>query len=326
MSHQHYLNDEQQRQIEAWLQEPMARSEWPTWLLIVAIYGAWLALILLSPSLGLLVSAPLLALVGAWQLSLQHELIHGHPTRSTHLNHLLGMPPLSLWYPVGVYRTSHLLHHRDELLTLPGVDPESNYVSQADWERAGHWMRFVRVARKTALGRFLFGPGLAIAQTWRDALAQVARGQGHALRDWLPHWLLVAALLWFVDRFSAFSAWQYALLVAYPALSLAMVRSHYEHRAALQPQHRIVINEAGWFMRLLFLNNNYHLVHHDLPRLPWYLIPRVYRAHRAAYLERCAGFVQPGYATQALRYAWTPTDAAVHPIEAALLARVERQP
>ena len=85
----HYLNETQQRQIEAWLQEPMARSEWPTWLLIAAIYGAWLALILLSPSLGLLLSAPLLALVSAWHLSLQHELIHGHPTRSTRLNHLL---------------------------------------------------------------------------------------------------------------------------------------------------------------------------------------------------------------------------------------------
>ena len=108
MSH-HYLNEEQQRQVEAWLQEPMARSEWPTWLVIAAIYGAWLALILLSPSLGLVLSTPLLIVVAAWHLSLQHELIHGHPTRSTHLNHLLGMPPLSLWYPVGVYRTSHLL-------------------------------------------------------------------------------------------------------------------------------------------------------------------------------------------------------------------------
>ena len=323
---QHYLSEEQQHQIETWLQQPMARSEWPTWLVIAAIYSAWLALVLLSPSLGLLLSTPLLIVVAAWHMSLQHELIHGHPTRSTHLNHLLGMPPLSLWYPVGVYRTSHLLHHRDELLTLPGVDPESNYVSQADWDRAHPCMRFVRVARKTALGRFLLGPALAIVQTWRDALAQLARGQGHALRDWLPHGLLVVLLLWFVDRFSAFSAWQYMLLVAYPALSLAMVRSHYEHRAALHPQHRIVINEAGWFMRLLFLNNNYHLVHHDLPKLPWYLIPRVYRADRTAYLARCAGFLQPGYTAQAIRYAWTPTDEAVHPIESALLARVERQP
>jgi fatty acid desaturase len=322
----HYLNEEQRRQIEAWLQEPMARSEWPTWLVIVAVYGTWLTLILLSPTVGLALSTPLLALLGAWHLSLQHELIHGHPTRSMRLNHLLGMPPLSLWYPVGVYRTSHLLHHRDELLTLPGVDPETNYVSPSDWDRMGTFMRFVWTARKTALGRFALGPGQAIVESWRDAVLQVARGQGHAMRDWLPHWLLVAALLWFVDSFSAFSAWQYALLVGYPALSLAMIRSHYEHRATLQPEHRIVINEAGWFMRLLFLNNNYHLVHHDLPKLPWYLIPRVYRAHRAAYLARNDGFIQPGYVAQARQFAWTPTDPAVHPGEAALLARVERRP
>lgn len=321
----HYLNDEQERQVQAWLNEPMARTEWPTWLLIVVIYSAWLAVVLLSPTLGLWVSTPLLALIGAWHLSLQHELIHGHPTRWTRLNHALGLPPLSLWYPVGVYRSSHLLHHRDELLTLPGVDPESNYVSPADWSRGGPLMRFFWVARKTALGRFVLGPGHAIAHSWGAALVQTFKGPTAALRDWLPHWLLVAALLWFVDRFSAFSAWQYALWVAYPALSMAMVRSHYEHRAALEPKQRIVIHESGWFMRLLFLNNNFHLVHHDLPKLPWYLIPRVYRANRAAYLARNGGFVQTGYAAQAREFALTPTDAAVHPNAPALLAQAERR-
>ena len=149
----HYLNNEQQRQVQAWLAEPMARTEWPTWLLIGVIYSAWLTVVLLSPTWGLWVSAPLLVVLGAWHMSLQHELIHGHPTRWTRLNHALGMPPLSLWFPVGVYRTAHLLHHRDELLTLPGVDPESNYVSPEDWSRAGPLMRFFWVARKTALGR-----------------------------------------------------------------------------------------------------------------------------------------------------------------------------
>lgn len=321
----HYLNDEHQRQVQTWLAEPMARTEWPTWLLIGVIYGAWLTVVLLSPTWGLWVSTPLLALLGAWHLSLQHELIHGHPTRWTALNHALGMPPLSLWYPVGVYRTSHLLHHRDEFLTLPGVDPETNYVSRDDWTRAGPLMRFFWVARKTSFGRFALGPGHAIAQSWGEALVQVGKGQVPALRDWLPHWLFVAALLWFVDRYSAFSAWQYALLVAYPALSLAMVRSHYEHRAAMEPQHRIVIHEGGWFMRLLFLNNNYHLVHHDLPKLPWYLIPRAYRAQRAAYQARNGGFVQTGYLQQARQFALTPTDGAVHPNAPDLLARVERR-
>ena len=321
-----FLSAEQRCEIETWLAEPMARTEWPTWALTATIYSLWVTLILLSPVFGLAISAVLLVLVSAWHLSLQHELIHGHPTRFTSVNHLLGVPPLSLWFPMGVYRASHLRHHNDEWLTLPGIDPESNYVSEANWARFGPCLRFLYVARKTALGRFTLGPGLAIAQTWRVAVSQVLKGQGTALRDWLPHWLAVAALLWFVDRVSVFGAWQYTLLVAYPALSLAMVRSHYEHRAALIPQHRIVINEAGAFFRLLFLNNNYHLVHHDLPQLPWYLIPRVYRANRAAYLARCAGFHLQGYLSLQRRYACTPTDAALHPSEAALLARAGKSP
>jgi fatty acid desaturase len=321
-----YLSAEQQVEIETWLAEPMANTEWPTWVLTATIYGLWVTLIWLSPMLGMAISAVLLGVVSAWHMSLQHELIHGHPTRFAMVNQLLGAPPLSLWFPMGVYRSSHLQHHNDELLTLPGIDPETNYVSETSWARFGPCLRFLYVARKTALGRFTLGPSLAIARTWGAAVGQVLKGQGPALRDWLPHWFAVVVLLWFVDRVSVFSAWQYMLLVAYPALSLAMVRSHYEHRATLVTQHRIVINEAGAFFRILFLNNNYHLVHHDLPQLPWYLIPRVYRANRVAYLARCGGFHLHGYLSLQRRYAWTATDAAVHPNEAGLLARTGRKP
>lgn len=92
-------------------------------------------------------------------------------------------------------------------------------------------------------------------------------------------------------------------------LFLAMVRSYYEHRAADDCKHRIVINEAAWPMRLLFLNNNYHLVHHDLPDLPWYLQPVVYRANREDYLRRCGGFLVAGYGELIRRFGLTPVDA-----------------
>ena len=52
------------------------------------------------------------------------------------------------------------------------------------------------------------------------------------------------------------------------------------------PQARSIINEAGWPWRLLFLNLNYHLVHHDLPGLPWYGLRDVYLAEREAYQRR----------------------------------------
>ena len=52
------------------------------------------------------------------------------------------------------------------------------------------------------------------------------------------------------------------LVVSYPALVLTMLRSLYKHRFAVCPAHRIAINEASSLWRLLYLNNNYHVVHH----------------------------------------------------------------
>jgi fatty acid desaturase len=44
----------------------------------------------------------------------------------------------------------------------------------------------------------------------------------------------------------------------------------------------------------LVLNNNYHLVHHDFPHVPWYALKRVYEARREAYLARNGGFLVNG--------------------------------
>jgi fatty acid desaturase len=78
----------------------------------------------------------------------------------------------------------------------------------------------------------------------------------------------------------------------------------------------VVVNEAGWFWRVLYLNNNYHAVHHDRPDLPWHAVRREYLAHREHVLARNAGFVVPGYLWLLRRYALTPVDSPIHPLPA----------
>lgn len=85
------------------------------------------------------------------------------------------------------------------------------------------------------------------------------------------------------------------LAVSYPALALTKVRSFLEHRAADDPLARSVINEAGLPWRVLFLNLNYHAVHHDLPGVPWYALRQLYLHRQAAYLQRNQGFLVRGY-------------------------------
>ena len=88
---------------------------------------------------------------------MQHEVLHGHPTPWAALNTAIAFPPISLWLPYRVYRDSHLLHHEVEL-TAPGVDPESFYVSPAQWEAASSARRLLLRVNRTFVGRLTIGP------------------------------------------------------------------------------------------------------------------------------------------------------------------------
>ena len=50
------------------------------------------------------VLAPLGAYLVALHGSLQHEALHGHPTRSAVVNELLVFLPVSLWFPIAATR------------------------------------------------------------------------------------------------------------------------------------------------------------------------------------------------------------------------------
>jgi fatty acid desaturase len=288
------------------------RIEWPTWALIAAVYGGWLGAVGVASAWGPLVGSGVLALACCWFMSLQHELLHGHPTRSQRINRWLGLLPLAAWYPYDLYRETHLAHHRDEVLTQPGIDPESNYVDAAHYERLSRPGRWLRHAQRTVVGRVVFGPALVILPTWLNAVRQPLRGDFTHLRCWLQHAAMLAVLLWALDRYAGIGPLQYLLGVCYPALGLAMLRSFYEHRPAEDAAHRVVINEAGWFWRWLFLNNNYHAVHHAQPSLPWWRIRGQYLAQRDEVLVRNGQFLVPGYGALMRRHALVPIDSPVH--------------
>ena len=99
----------------------------------------------------------------------------------------------------------------------------------------------------------------------------------------------------------------------YPGLSLAMVRSFAEHRAALEPNERTAIVERAPILGLLFLYNNLHVAHHLRGRLPWYRLPAFYRLNRTALITHNGGLVYRSYFEVARRYLLTPHDRAVHP-------------
>jgi fatty acid desaturase len=288
-----------------------AEFEWPTWILFAVIWSAWLVLVGSYGSMPVWVSTPLLVVVVAWYMSFQHEVTHGHPTRNAIVNHLIGLPPLTIFYPFDTYKVDHLKHHDDAHLTEPGVDTESNYITPQQAAGMGSVALWLYKSQRTVLGRFLIGPAIVNVSLWTRLVRSTLAGNWTELKVWAVHLPLVALLLWALDRYTEISAWHYCLGIAYPALGLAMLRSLYEHRPAALPSHRTVLNEAGLFWRLLYLNNNYHVVHHAYPGVTWYRIPALYWADRATWQTVNGGFVLPGYLHLIRNFAWRQVDSPV---------------
>ncbi|WP_233834917.1 fatty acid desaturase [Paraburkholderia sp. ZP32-5] len=306
-----YLDDTQRNHIARLTTSWTWRTQWPTWMLIAMIYGGWFGVAMHARTLGLPITTLLLAVLGTSYMSLQHELLHGHPTRSRLVNALIGFAPLAVWFPYRIYRESHLRHHDDAHLTQPAHDPESYFVTADEWQRAGTAMRALLVLRNTLIGRMLVGPAFSLAATGAQALGKITDGDWRDVPAWLAHLAALAALTTWLQRICGIPAWLFIVGAGYGSLSLASVRSFHEHRVAHEHAHRTVINEAGWWWRLLFLNNNYHLVHHDLPQVPWFALGKVYQMSHQQYVERSGNFLVNGYSEWLRNYAFAPV---VHPV------------
>ena len=287
------------------------RTEWLTCALAALIYSGWLGVTATQQHLPLWLLLPLGAWLTAWQMSLQHELLHGHPTRYRWLNDLIGFPPLSLWLPYARYRVMHLGHHRGDL-TDPLDDPESYYVTASALHRTSRLGRLLLEASNTLSGRLLLGPFRAVMGFLRPEAARLLSGDVAAWRIWAPHLAGVTLILLWLHGVCHMTLIRYLLLFVYPGLALSLIRSFAEHRAAALDDHRTAIVE-NTPLGLLFLHNNLHVVHHLRPGLPWYRIPGAYRADRAELIRRNGGLVYDGYLDVARRYLFARHDRPDHP-------------
>ncbi|WP_245257513.1 fatty acid desaturase [Methylocapsa acidiphila] len=287
--------------------------EWPTIGLAAVIYGGWLAATYFQSQLPVWLLAPMGAWLVAWHSSLQHELLHGHPTPWRGVNRALGFAPLAFWLPYDVYHSTHLAHHKDDALTDPRQDPESRYWTCEDWSRLGPLARFAVRAQSTLVGRLALGPiwvpmGLFIGEL-RAARSHPRR----SVEVWFPHLLACTVTFFWIVAVCRMSIWLYLFAIVYPANALSLLRSFAEHRVANKIAERTAIVENARLLGALFLFNNLHVVHHDHPALPWYRIPGWYRDHRVLILQKNGGLVYNGYFEVARRYAFMWRRDPIHP-------------
>ena len=287
--------------------------EWPTLALAALIYGGWFAATFFHRELPFWALTLIGGWVVAWHMSLQHEIIHGHPTRRRWINNLIGQWPLALWLPFETYRHSHLLHHNDARLTDPLDDPESYYWTEAQWRALGPMGAFLVRLQSTLLGRVTLGPAWVIGRFWMHETRAIAGGDQRKRAIAVRHAVEAAVVCAWVFGVCRMPFWTYLFCFVYVGTALALVRSFAEHRAESEVERRTAIVEDSWIFGLLFLFNNLHAAHHMRCAIPWYELPRWYRLNRAALAERNGGLVYRSYFDVAWRYLVRPHDSTLLP-------------
>jgi fatty acid desaturase len=287
--------------------------EWPTLWLLAATYGLWglgtTWLAAVSLPLGILVTAVAVAQFS----SAQHEVLHGHPFRRQWLNEALVFPGLTLVVPYGRFRDLHLAHHHDPALTDPYDDPESNYLDPQVWAGLPRSLQWLLRVNNTLAGRMLLGPAIGTVTLLRGDLAAIRSGDRGALAAWAWHLPAVALVLAWLATAGQMPLWAW-LVATYLGHSLLKIRTFLEHRAHEQARARTVVIEDRGPLSLLYLNNNYHVVHHMHPQVPWYRLPALYRANREHYLRRNESYLYRSYAEVIGRHLFRAKDPVPHPI------------
>ncbi|PRD44301.1 fatty acid desaturase [Phyllobacterium phragmitis] len=293
--------------------EKSFRIEWPTLALIAACYAFWFwAGAFLFPFMPVL-ALVLMGIAVALHSSLQHEALHGHPTRSAGVNEALVFLPLGLFIPYRRYKQTHLQHHADERLTDPYDDPESYYRALADWQKLPFFLKTILRWNNTLLGRISIGPALMItgflASEWKNI-----RADDRQVRSaWLRHLAGLLPVLLILSLALGIPPWLYAVTSAYLGLSLIAFRSYCEHQWSERPDGRTIIVEKS-VLAPLFLNNNLHFVHHKQPRAAWYELPALYRAKREEWQRMNEGYVFPNYFEVLRAFALSVKEPVVHPV------------
>ena len=291
---------------------PVRPVEWPTLMLLAATYLVWGMGTMIWQETAVL-SFILTAVAITQFSSLQHEALHGHPLKNEGWNEVLVFPALMLFLPYRRFRDTHLQHHHDPALTDPYDDPESNFRDPAEWAALSPVTQAVLRWNNTLAGRMIVGPALSTWQFLRTDLGMIRAGNRAVINAWLVHLPGLAVVGVWLAVYATIPFWAY-LGAVYVALALLRIRTFLEHRAHDRFRARTVVVEDRGPLSVLFLNNNFHVVHHMHPGVAWYRLPALYAARKEHFLRRNEGYVYRNYLEVMRQHLWRAKDPVPHPI------------
>lgn len=252
---------------------------WPTvWLFLGAFaVSLWSVSAYFMQGMSLAVVIPVNAAVIFVMFTVLHDASHHSAGRSDLLNEVLGR--LSMLYVVpyasfGLFRFIHIEHHRNTNEGR-GIDPDAWASQGPGWQHPLRWatldlwyavfylQRARHRPRAEVAATFALAGGFAVLVIWAAAAGQFWTLVALYL---IPQRIAVLLLAWWFD-------W---------------MPHHGLTDTARQNRFRATRNRVGmeWLFTPMMLSQNYHLVHHLYPVIPWHRYLRTWRDHEEAFLAR----------------------------------------
>jgi fatty acid desaturase len=163
----------------------------------------------------------------------------------------------------------------------------------------------------TLLGRMVLGPAIGVTGFLRSEWPKL-RSDADVRQAWLLHFVGMIPVFLIVQIGFGLPFWLYALVPAYIGLSIIGVRTYCEHQWFEDPDGRTIIVENS-LLSILFLYNNLHIVHHKLPTVAWYHLPRLYQDKKDDWQKLNKGYVFPNYLAIFRSFALKAKEPNIHP-------------
>ncbi|ERP93044.1 fatty acid desaturase [Alcanivorax sp. P2S70] len=207
-----------------------------------------------------------------------HEAIHRAAAQKSSTNDFLLSAATFVAVPFGkgkLFRLLHMRHHR--FANDPENDPD-HWMASSLWTMPlwGLWPYFY-------LYKFLRNPAMLpnvkVSEIVREiVVAGIIFG---ALIAWEPFYMLT---LWLIPTYFAF----FLMCLVF------MVLPHYPHtgRQDEDPNTTALMRMGGeWWQTPVLMYQNYHLVHHLYPTVPFYRYGKVWKAREAHHMENSGSMI-----------------------------------
>ncbi|MBJ7330732.1 MAG: fatty acid desaturase [Solirubrobacteraceae bacterium] len=258
--------------------EPVPAVAVPTLLLLIGAQVVWIGTVALylTDTIAWWATIPVLAVASYLLFTVAHDAAHNSASNKRWLNDLMGRlstPMFALHASFPIWRYVHMQHHRftnhDD-----GSDPDAYTMSGPRWQRGLRWMTIdyyyvaffapklrTRKAKEQAEAAFFLLLGIAVP------IALIATGN-------VVTWLVVM----FVPS---------RLAITWLAFAFDYLPHHGLHHKPAEDKMKTTRNRIGGerWASVLMLYQNYHLVHHLHPVVPFYRYIAVWRRNEAKYLE-----------------------------------------